>query len=41
VARKVVEQAMAEGVAQSRMDDIPGAVEKAMWQPVYPALKVV
>jgi malate dehydrogenase (oxaloacetate-decarboxylating) len=41
VAQHVVEKALAEGVAQSQIEDIPGAVEKAMWRPVYPVLKIV
>ncbi len=41
VAQKVVEQAIADGVATHSPADIPAAVKKAMWQPVYPTLKIV
>jgi malate dehydrogenase (oxaloacetate-decarboxylating) len=41
VAQKVVDQAVAEGVNRVAVQDVSGAVKKAMWQPVYPALKAV
>jgi malate dehydrogenase (oxaloacetate-decarboxylating) len=36
VAVAVVEQAVAEGVARAKHEDVVQAVQDAMWQPVYP-----
>jgi len=41
VAAKVVQQAIDDGVARTPPADIATAVQKAMWQPVYPRLKIV
>jgi malate dehydrogenase (oxaloacetate-decarboxylating) len=41
VAAKVVQQAIDDGVARTPPADIATAVQRAMWQPVYPRLKIV
>ncbi|MFC7393077.1 NAD-dependent malic enzyme [Scopulibacillus cellulosilyticus] len=41
VAVKVVEAAIADGVANRKPDDIIQAVQDAMWQPVYPQVEAV
>jgi malic enzyme len=41
VAAKVVQQAIDDGVARTPPADIASAVQKAMWQPVYPRLEIV
>jgi malate dehydrogenase (oxaloacetate-decarboxylating) len=41
VAARVVQQAIDDGVARTPPGDIEAAVQKAMWQPKYPTLKVV
>ncbi len=41
VAERVVERAIADGVNRVDVVDVPAAVQAAMWQPVYPALKAV
>jgi len=41
VAAKVVQQAIDDGVARTPPADIATAVQKAMWQPVYPRLEIV
>ncbi len=39
VAVEVVKAAVADGLAQVEIDDPVGAVQEAMWQPDYPAIK--
>jgi len=41
VAAKDVQQAIDDGVARTPPADIATAVQRAMWQPVYPRLKIV
>jgi len=41
VAAEVVQQAIDDGVARTPPADIATAVRTAMWQPVYPRLKIV
>jgi malate dehydrogenase (oxaloacetate-decarboxylating) len=41
VAEKVVQQAIDDDIARVQPNDIAAAVKTAMWQPIYPTLKIV
>jgi malate dehydrogenase (oxaloacetate-decarboxylating) len=41
VAEAVARAARAEGLSDVQLDDLPGRVRQAMWEPAYPKVEAI